>query len=121
MEKKKIYFIYMPSPTLGRSPMQGIGGGLFAYYREDKYLAALNIHLKRNNYNWVAERDDTESDIEQLIKQSATLLVCAPGLRFQFYRNGFNKKNIIYLSTMEYMNNDVKPVIKRIKEIESEK
>ncbi|EAA7988986.1 nitrogen fixation protein NifS [Salmonella enterica] len=119
--KKKIYFIYMPSTTLGRAPLQGTGGGLFAYYREDKYITSLNSYFDINAFDWVAKRDDTESDIELLIKQGAVLLICAPGLRFQFYRNGFSKENVIYLSTMEYINNDVKPVIKRIKEIENEK
>ncbi|EAR0813672.1 nitrogen fixation protein NifS [Salmonella enterica] len=101
--------------------MAGIGGGLFAYYREAKYLAALNYQLAISNIDWFAECDDTESDIEKLISQDASILICAPGLRFQFYRNGFNKRNIIYLSTMEYMNNDVRSVIKRINEIESGK
>lgn len=121
MVKYKIYFIYMPSPMLGRYPLQGIGGGLFAYYREDKYISALQGVLDKVYPEWSVERDDTESDIEKLIAQKATLLICAPGLRFQFFRNGFSKKNIIYLSTMEYVNNDVNPVIKRIKELYNEK
>jgi len=45
------------------------------------------------------------------------ILVCAPGLRFQFYTNGFDKRNIIYLSVMEYVENDVKPVISKINDI----
>ncbi|MBP1017117.1 MULTISPECIES: nitrogen fixation protein NifS [Serratia] len=120
MVNKKIYFIYRPSPTLGRSPSQGAGGGLFGYYKEDNYITVLQEYLNKNNLNWIVERDDTESDIEKLIEQHAALLVCVPGLRSQFYRNGFNKNNIIYLSTMEYMNNNVNPVIKRLREIDNE-
>jgi hypothetical protein len=117
MVRKKIYFIYRPSPTLGRSSIQGAGGGLFGFYQEDKYIATLQERLNEEELNWLVERDDTESDIEKLIAQKAQLLVCAPGLRFQFYRHGFDKDNIIYLSTMEYMSNDVNPVIERIREV----
>ncbi|MFT2793287.1 hypothetical protein ACMV5I_24915 [Serratia sp. T13T92] len=120
MARKKIYFIYRSSPTLGRSPLQGAGGGLFGFYQEDKYITALQERLDKEDLNWLVEQDDTESNIEKLIEQKAQLLVCAPGLRFQFYRNGFDKENIIYLSTMEYVSNDVNPVIERIREIGNE-
>lgn len=115
MVRKKIYFIYKPSPTLGRSPI--LGGGLFGFYQEDKYISALQERLNKENLSWIVEQDDTESDIEKLIEKNAQLLVCAPGLRFQFYRNGFEKNHIVYLSTMEYASHDVNPVIQRIREI----
>ncbi|ALX95430.1 hypothetical protein [Serratia sp. JSRIV006] len=120
MVSKRIYFIYRPSPTFGRSPIQGAGGGLFGFYKEDKYITALQDYLNKKNLNWLVERDDTEADIEKLIEQNAHLLVCAPGLRFQFYRNGFDRKNIIYLSAMEYVSNNINPVVKRIREINNE-
>lgn len=121
MSVKKIFLIYKPSPTIGRSPLHGAGGGLFGFYKENDYIAALKNKLKAENIDWLAEIDNTDSDIEKLIEQNATVLVCAPGLRFQFYRNGFDKKNIIYLSTMEYVNNNVIPVINKVKEIDNEK
>lgn len=126
MEKEKIYFIYMPSPMLGRSPMQGVNGAgffgnLLGIYTEDKYISKLKAELDRRNLNWSIERDNTESDIEKLIEQKAKLLICAPGLKYQFYRGGFNEKNIVYLSMMEYASNITHPVIKRIEELESEK
>lgn len=126
MEKKRIYFIYMPSPMLGRNPLQGVNGagifgGLFGLNTEFNYIDALERRLKADFPSWVAYRDDTESDIEKLIEQQAIVLVCAPGLKYQFYLNGFNKKNVVYLSTYEYSTNNITPVIKRIKEIESEK
>ncbi|MBE0148359.1 nitrogen fixation protein NifS [Serratia fonticola] len=93
---------------------------MFGFYKEDKYITTLQDYLNKKNLNWLVERDDTESDIEKLIEQNAQLLVCAPGLRFQFYRNGFDKKNIIYLSTMEYVSNNINPVVKRIREISNE-
>ncbi|MGL5387738.1 MAG: nitrogen fixation protein NifS [Serratia sp. (in: enterobacteria)] len=120
MVSKKIYFIYRPSPTFGRSPIQGAGGGLFGFYKEDKYISVLQDYLNKKNLNWIVIRDDTESDIEKLIEQDAQLLVCAPGIRFQFYRNGFEKKNIIYLSTIEYVSNNINLVVKRIREISNE-
>lgn len=116
----------MPSPMLGRNPMQGVNGAgffgnLFGVYNEDKYIDKLNSDLRALGISWITIRDNTESDIEKIIAQGAKLLVCAPGLKFQFYRGGFNKKNIIHLSTMEYASNITRPVIARIKEIENEK
>lgn len=125
MHKNKVFFIYMPSPMLGRNPMQGVNGAgffgnLFGVYNEDKYIDKLNNDLRVQNLNWIVERDNSESDIEKIIEQGVDLLVCAPGLKFQFYRGEFNKKNIIHLSMMEYASNITRPVISRIKEIENE-
>jgi len=126
MEKEKIYFIYMPSPMLGRSPMQGVNGAgffgnLFGIYSEDKYISSLNSELEKRKVNWTIQRDDTESDIEKIIEKKIRLLICAPGLKYQFYKGGFNKENIIYLSMMEYANNITDPVITKIWRLENEK
>jgi len=125
MEKQKIYFIYMPSPMLGRSIMQGVGGlglfsNLFGIYTEDEYISVLNSELERRKLNWTVQMDDTESDMEKIIEKKIKLLVCAPGLKYQFYKGGFNKENIIYLSMMEFANKIVDPVIKRIRMLENE-
>ncbi|MDN0005283.1 nitrogen fixation protein NifS [Providencia stuartii] len=124
MEKKKIYFIYMPSPILGRNPIQGVTGSgifgaLFNLYTEDNYILALQKAIAQKNLDWHVYRDDTESDIKKLIEQGARLLVCAPGLKYMFYRKGFDRKNIIYLDTFEYANNVTTPVIDRIAELEN--
>ncbi len=123
--RKKIYFIYMPSPLLGRYPLQGINGAgiwgrLFSIGSEEGYISALKEYVESHFQEWLVERDDTESDIEKLIKQKAIILVCAPGLKYQFYTHGFNKKNVIHLSTMEYSTNNISPVIKLIKELDYE-
>lgn len=47
MVSKRIYFIYRPSPTFARSPIQGAGGGLFGFYKEDKYIAVLQDYLNK--------------------------------------------------------------------------
>lgn len=123
--KRKIYFIYMPTPLLGRYPLQGVNGAgvwgrLFGIGSEDKYISTLKEYVDLNYPEWMVERDNTESDIEKLMHQGAVILVCAPGLKFQFYANGFNKKNIIHLSSMEYSTNNIKPVIKLLKELDNE-
>lgn len=117
MGVENIYFISRPTPIIGRSPIFGAGGGLFGFYREDKYIAVLQTKLKLAGIDWIVKADDTESDIEKLMEKNAKLLVCAPGLRFQFYSNGFDKKKIVHLSMMDYITNNVTPVINKIKEI----
>lgn len=77
MEKKKIYFIYMPSPMLGRSIMQGVGGlglfsNLFGIYTEDEYIFALNSELESRKLNWTVQMDDTESDIEKSLNKKSS-------------------------------------------------
>ncbi|WP_434668989.1 nitrogen fixation protein NifS [Klebsiella sp. B345] len=117
MSVKKIVLIVKPSPTLGRSPLHGTGGGLFGWYRSGDYLLRLKNRMAAEGIDWRAELDTTESDIEKLIEQNVTLLVCVPGLRFQFYREGFDKNHIVYLTTMEYANGDVMPVMRKVREI----
>lgn len=126
MEKEKIYFIYMPSPTIGRSLIQGIGGlgffgNIFGIYTEDKYILALKSELERKKLNWTVQIDDTESDIEKIIEKKIKLLICAPGLKYQFYKGGFNKNNIIYLSMMEYAHTETDQVVQKIRGLENEK
>lgn len=124
MNKHRIYFIYMPSPSLGRSPMQnangaGIFGRLFGLFSEDKYIDALIQKVNMTFPEWEVFRDDTEADIEKLRAQDAALLVCAPGLKYQFFTDGFDKNRIVYLSTMEYSTLNTHPVIMKIKELEN--
>lgn len=121
MNPEKIYFISRPSPTIGRSPIFGAGGGLFGLYKEKGYIASLQRKLKLAGINWIVESDNTEADIEKIIQQNIRLLVCAPGLRFQFYSNGFDRNNIVHLSMMDYATNNVRPVINKVKEICNEK
>lgn len=114
----------MPSPIFGRNPIQGVTGSgifgaLFNLYTEDNYILALQKAIAQKNLDWHVYRDDTESDIKKLIEQGARLLVCALGLKYMFYRKGFDRKNIIYLDTFEYANNVTTPVIDRIVELEN--
>lgn len=53
-----------------------------------------------------------------LRERNGKLLIYTPGLRFQFNRTGFDKNNIIYLSSMEYANNVITRALKRINEID---
>ncbi|MXP49225.1 nitrogen fixation protein NifS [Pantoea sp. Eser] len=118
---KKICMISKPSPTLGRSPLHGAGGGLFGHYNESNYISEVQKKLDSIGCEWVIVADDTEGDIEKIIAQGTMLIVCAPGLRFQFYSNGFDKKRIIYLSAMEYASDNASPLIKKLNEIGNQK
>ena len=119
MVAKKIFFVSTPSPLLGRPPAS-FSLGIFGLYSEKKFIAKLQSQLLNAGYEWEVMADNTESDIEQLIHQGADLLICAPGLRFQFYLNGFDSKKVIYLSTMDYATNNANPVISKIKELYDE-
>lgn len=124
MEKKKIYLVYSRSPTLGRITFPWVNGSSFiARFLDgntvDSYVSALQNEISKTNLDWEIHPDNTESNIEKLISQDAKLLICVPGLKFQFNSAGFDKNNIIYLSTMEYANNITTPVLKKINEIEN--
>ena len=112
MANKTIYFIHRPSPTLGRSPLHG---GYFPYFLTEKFIKSLQKELERRE----VIPDDTKSDIEALIERKAALLVCAPGLRFQFYHQGFKKPNIIWLGVMEYVSVDTSAIINRLNQLVS--
>ncbi|MDC7872106.1 MULTISPECIES: nitrogen fixation protein NifS [Pantoea] len=126
MSKKKIYFIYMPTPVLGRNPLQffngsGFFGRVFGIYTEDDYINKLSEYLKEHYPDWAVYRDDTESDIDLIIKKDVRLLICAPGLKYQFSHRGFSKEYIIYLGMMDYATVNIGPVIRKIKEMDNEK
>lgn len=106
-----IYFIHRPSPMLGRSPLQG---GHFPHRMTEDFVTGLQNDLKRRGLPWTVLEDDTESDIDVLIARKANLLICAPGLRFQFYHQGFNKQNIIWLNVTEFAAIDTTTVINRL-------
>ncbi|HEM8291626.1 TPA: nitrogen fixation protein NifS [Providencia stuartii] len=99
------------------------GSSLVARFLEgntvDNYVSVLQNEINKINLDWEVCPDNTESDIEKLISQNAKLLICTPGLRFQFNRTGFDKNNIIYLSSMEYANNVITRALKRINEIDN--
>lgn len=116
MTIKTIYFIHGPSTTLGRSPLQR---GFFPYALTEKYILRLQSEIDRSGLNWKVVADDTESDIEALIAREPALLVCAPGLRYQFYHRGFDKDKIVWLNVMEYFSADPHSVIQRISGIQS--
>lgn len=113
MANGTIYFIHRPSPTLGRSPLQG---GHFPHSMTENFITGLQNDLKRRGLPWTVQEDDTESDIDVLIARNVDLLICAPGLRFQFYHQGFNKQNIIWLSVTEFAAIDTTAIIRRLKE-----
>lgn len=119
MNTGKIYFISRPSPTLGRSPLSR--GAIFGLYREKRYISALQHQLATQGLAWSIEADDTESDIEKLIAKGADLLICAPGLRLQLYTDGFDQNNIIHLNMMDYVNNNTRLVMNKIKEYDGQR
>lgn len=116
MTRKTIYVVHSPSPTLGRSPLQR---GYFPYAFTEKFIKSLQRELDRLEINCRVIADDTESDIEVLITRDPALLVCAPGLRYQFYHQGFNKQKIVWLGVMEYCSADPRSALKRLTELAS--
>lgn len=114
MTNTLIYFIHSPSPTLGRSPLQH---GYFLYFLTEKYIQALQRDLDSLNLNFSVYTDDTESNIERLKSREPALLICAPGLRYQFYHAGFPKQKIVWLSVMEYAYANTDPVIRKLNEL----
>ncbi|WGE30953.1 nitrogen fixation protein NifS (plasmid) [Edwardsiella tarda] len=114
---RNIIFVYNSSPTLGRAPP--FTSLIFSWFKESSYIDRLSVAISDEQLEWQVKLDDTESDIEK-IEKTAAVIICAPGLKYQFYTGSFNKKNIIYLSTMEYKENDVTRVINLLKRIDME-
>lgn len=54
--------------------------------------------------------DQTESNIEEL-KKIADFIICTPGLQKQFYLSDYDKRKVIYLTSLEYHCNDTDRVI----------
>lgn len=116
MASKMICVVHIPSPTLGRSPLQR---GYFPYALTERYIKSLQRELDRLDINCRVIADDTESDIEVLITRDPVLLVCAPGLRYQFYHQGFDKQKIVWLGVIEYFSADPRSALKRLRKLTS--
>ena len=113
--QRKIIFVNNSSPMLGRAPP--VTSAIFSWFREKSYIQTLQEYLKREAYCWEVEPDASDANIDE-IKQYANIIVCAPGLQWQFFIDDFDKNRIIYLSTMEYATNNIERVCKLINLIE---
>ncbi|MRT27071.1 hypothetical protein GJV14_24210 [Enterobacteriaceae bacterium RIT697] len=116
MTSKAIYVVHSPSPMLGRSPLQR---GYFPFTLTEKFIKSLQRELDKFGADYRVIADDTESDIEVLITRDPVLLVCAPGLRYQFYHQGFDKRKIVWLGVMEYCSADPRSVLRLLAELAS--
>lgn len=112
MSQYRVVFIYSPSPFPGRSPLQR---GYFPFSLTEKFMSALSLALQPSGHDVQLAVDNTESDIELLLAQKVDFLVCAPGLRLQFYHQGFNPQQIIWLNVTEFMNSDARATALRIR------
>lgn len=114
--KRKICFVFQPSPLLGRMPLTG--RGFYANLVDpETFVDALNTEIKLQSLNWEILLDATESDGRLLASRGIDALVCDPGLRFTFIRDGFDKHTIVYLDALTYTNLKVSKVIGLLKSI----
>lgn len=112
MSQYRVVFIHSPSPLPGRSPLQR---GYFPFFLTEKFMSALSLALQPHSPDVQLTVDNSESDIELLLAQNVDFLICAPGLRWQFYHQGFNPQQIIWLNVTEFMSSDARPSAFRIR------
>ncbi|CNC93564.1 Uncharacterised protein [Yersinia frederiksenii] len=108
--KKVGVFVYNSSPMLGRALFTPI---IFGWCKEDKYVKKINDDLEKKRINCNVILDPSESNIEEL-KRISDFIICTPGLQKQFYLGEYDKRNVIYLTTLEYSCNDTDRVIRFI-------
>ncbi|WP_413715641.1 hypothetical protein IBZ12_01885 [Serratia ureilytica] len=114
---KVIYFFINATPLLGRGAVMP-GKWIFSLSKE-RFTSALNRDVnKLATAPYIVLDDDTEADDIEKLSLDAFFIVCAPGLNYQFYRGKFDKRRVLYLTTMEFHTNDTRSVIRTIKEIE---
>ncbi|MFC0142142.1 hypothetical protein ACFFJN_19530 [Erwinia mallotivora] len=82
MKSGTIVLVYNSSPLLGRS--SPITGGVFSWFRKSKYIKKLNEDIISAQLPWQAILDPGEADSE-VIKQIADVIICVPGLKWQFF------------------------------------
>lgn len=114
--KKQIYLVFQPSPILGRSPFAG-GGFCASSVTPEAFINALNTEIAAQSLNWSVMLDNTESDSKLLASKGADALICTPGLRFMFIRNGYDKHKIVYLDALTYADLDVSKTVELLKQI----
>jgi hypothetical protein len=108
--KKIAVFVYNSSPMLGRALFTPL---IFGWCKEDRYVKKLNDDLQKKGINCNVILDPSESNIEEL-KEVADFIICTPGLQKQFYLSGYDKRKVIYLTTLEYYCNDTDRIIRVI-------
>ena len=84
----------------------------FGFGKGKKYVEKLNKCLEERNMNWRVEIDDSNSDADKIEKENPDLIICVNGLQKRFFKKDFNPNRIVFLTSMELYEMEVKRMIK---------
>ena len=114
----KICFVFSPSFSLTLNPFAMQGGGVFTFYTdEDEFLESLQKQIDIKGYRWEVSKDTTHADGAEIKKSGFDYILLAPGLKFMFYKNGFERRKIIYLDFYDFNTSDVESIIVKMNEV----
>lgn len=107
-------FIYQAPTSLGRNSKVGamsLSGFPFSLGKRESFLKKLNRELEKIEVHIV--KDDSEANLEEIAKKNYDFILCTPDLQKRI-TSSKDLPQIFYLTSMEYHNQDVQSVVRRL-------
>lgn len=110
-----ICFVYTPSFSLCLNPIAMQRGGVFTFYQSaDDFVSTVQKRILSLALPWSVQKDNSYADAEKIKAAGFDVILLAPGLRFMFFRNGFDKNSILPVSFNDYTTRNVDNIINQI-------
>ena len=114
----KICFVSTPSFAICFNTISMQRGGVFTFFKNaDSFVDLIQKKINSLELPWLVLKDNNYADAKQIAVDGFDLILLAPGLKYMFYRNGFDKRKVIHISFNEYTTNNVGSIIHKIKEV----
>lgn len=108
---KKGVLVYSGTPMMGRSVIRSSAVGLFDVGNPQKYVEKMKVVIQEKNLDWSFKLDETESDLEELLKEQTDLIVLLPGLERKFSHGDFPVEKYIQLNSLDFHSYNLAPVL----------
>ena len=111
LKLKKGVLVYSGTPMMGRSVIRSSAVGLFDVGNPQKYVEKMKAVIQEKKLDWSFKLDETESDLEELLKEQTDLIVLLPGLERKFSHGNFPVEKYIQLNSLDFHSYNLAPVL----------
>lgn len=114
----RICFVSTPSFSICLNPISMQKGGAFTFFNDaETFINLTQTRIDSLSLPWVVLKDSSYADAKKIKDAGFDLILLAPGLKYMFYRNGFDKSKVIHISFNDYTTNNINNIIDKIKKV----
>lgn len=114
----KICFVFTPSFSICLNAISMQKGGVFTFFKDaDDFVNSIQKKINSLKLPWLVLKDNSYADAKQIEVDGFDLILLAPGLKYMFYRNGFDKSKVIHISFNDFSTSNIDSIINQIKEV----